>query len=141
MTREPQEQIIAVVNASTHVHGRDFEVVQAAIRKVARENRRIVDPNRVRAELTGEHGLRVDPRAVGATYTALINRGTIIRHGWTTSTDRRGGNAGKPARKYRVIDSAWLNADGQPPPHQPAALPAPVPGQGELFDLTEEATA
>ena len=141
MTREPQEQIIAAVNASTHVHGRDFEVVQAAIRKVARENRRIVDPNRVRDELTGPHGLRVDPRTVGAQYSALLARGILARQGWTVSTDKRGGNAGKPARKYRVIDSAWLNADGQPPPHQPAALPAPVPGQGELFDLTEEATA
>lgn len=129
--RAPQAEIIAAVNASTHVHGGDFETVQDAIRKVARGNRRVVDQNRVRAELSDEHGLRVDPRTVGATYTALINRGTIIRHGWTTSIDRRGGNAGKPARKYRVIDREWLGD----------LTPAPENGlladQGALFDVEE----
>jgi hypothetical protein len=78
--------------------------VEAAIRGDAASHSGHIDPNRVRALLTNEHGLTVYPRVIGATYSALRQAGVLIADGWTTSTDVRGGNAGKPARLYRLVE-------------------------------------
>ena len=62
-----------------------------------------VNPNRVRALLSNEHGLDVNPRMLSAMYSRLRAQGVLRHDGWTTSTDVRGGNAGKPARTWRWV--------------------------------------
>ncbi len=62
-----------------------------------------VDSNRVRAALTGAHGLEVDPRMLSATYGALRATGVLEFAGWTTNTDTAGRNSGKPARLWRLV--------------------------------------
>lgn len=127
-----QRDVIDAVNVSEHVHGRDLERVRAAIREVARAAGGLVDPNVVRARLTDAHGeLVVYPRTIGAQYSGLRSLGIIEQVGWTTSTDRRGRNAGRPARTYRVTNQEWLRGGS------PAAAPEPVfhssAETGELF--------
>jgi hypothetical protein len=63
-----------------------------------------VDPNRVRAALSNEHGLTVSPRALSATYSALASQGVIRSLGWIDRNDDvRGGNAGRPARAWEWV--------------------------------------
>ncbi|MGW9825095.1 hypothetical protein ACUXNS_000079 [Brevibacterium pityocampae] len=132
-TRAPQEDIIAAVNTSTHVHGADFTTIEKAMRAVARDADGIIDPNLVRERLTGPGGeLVVYPRALSARYSRLRQLGVIERAGTTTNRDRRGGNAGKPMHLYRVADEKWLHADDEP------ALPAPE-GPVPAVDLGERA--
>lgn len=65
----------------------------------------IADPNAVRVTLTDAEGVfTVDPRAYAGAWSWLTKRGVLEPHGWTTSTDRRGGNYGKPLRTRRVAD-------------------------------------
>jgi hypothetical protein len=90
--------------ATDPVHRDDRAAVEAAIREDAASHSGQVDPNRVRESLTNEYGLTVYPRVIGATYSALRQAGVLIADGWTTSTDVRGGNAGKPARLYRLLE-------------------------------------
>ena len=79
--------------------------VRAAILADAAGNADRIDPGRVRAILTNQSGLLdVYGRAVGPAYTALRSAGLIRHDGWITSTDRRGGNAGKPAHACRFVD-------------------------------------
>jgi len=61
----------------------------------------------VRTHLTRENAdgssdLVVYPRLLGAIYQALAKKGVLEFAGWTTSTDTRGRNAGRPARSYRL---------------------------------------
>ena len=126
-TRAPQEDIIAAVNASTHVHGEDFKTIEAAMRAVALAADGTIDPNLVRERLTGEHGgLIVYPRALSARYSALRRQGIIERAGTTTNRDRLGGNNGKPMHMYRVVNEKWLHADDEPADPTPDA---PAPGE------------
>lgn len=114
--RGPHEEAVDAVNASTHVHGRDQRRIDTAVRTVARREAGFVDPNMVRAELTNEHGLVVNPRVLSARYRKLLHRGVITPAGTTTNLDIAGGNHGKPMRLYEVTDEAWLNVedgDGQ----------------------------
>ncbi|HET6908877.1 MAG TPA: hypothetical protein VFH54_06015 [Mycobacteriales bacterium] len=78
------------------VHEREREAVVAAIRSDAAANDGHVDPNRVRELVPAWVG----PRVVSATYNALRTRRLLIPAGWTTNTDRRGRNVGKPIRTY-----------------------------------------
>ena len=65
----------------------------------------IADPNAVRVFLSDDDGaLTVDPRALSGAWSWLKRRGVIEPDGWTTNDDKRGGNAGKPLRLYRVVD-------------------------------------
>lgn len=89
--------------ASDRIHATDRAKVEAAIRADAESHGGRIDPNRVREALTNQWGLVVYPRVIGATYSALRQAGVIVPEDWTTSTDTRGGNAGKPARTYRWV--------------------------------------
>ena len=85
------------------IHARDRATIVRAIVAEAHARGGRVDPNRLRARLCDENGnLRVYPRVVGATVHALVRAGVLVPDGWVTSTDRRGRNAGKPARAYRA---------------------------------------
>lgn len=90
--------------AGDPTHADDRATVVAAIVADADKHAGIVDPNRVRAALTGDHGLTVYPRVIGAVYSALAKRGALTVAGVTTNTDTDGGNAGKPQRTYRLTD-------------------------------------
>lgn len=97
-----QLDLLATV-AADRIHTEDRATVEAAIRADAAANGGHVDPNRVRESLTNQYGLTVYSRVIGATYSALRQAGVIRADGWTTSTDVTGGNAGKPARTYRLV--------------------------------------
>jgi len=85
------------------IHERDRGDIVAAIIAAGRAHRlHHVDPNAVRARLAGS----VYPRCIGAVYAALRNAGVLEPVSWTTSTDKAGRNAGKPARLYRLADDA-----------------------------------
>lgn len=80
------------------IHERDRAEVVRAIVAAAEDDDGLVDPGEVRLRLSG----RAYPRVVGATYAALRRAGVLVPVGWTISTDVSGGNAGRPARTYRL---------------------------------------
>lgn len=89
------------------IHERDRGDIVAAIISAGREHRlHHVDPNAVRARLAAS----VYPRCVGAVYAALRRAGVLEPVSWTTSTDKAGRNAGKPARLYRLADDGLEQA-------------------------------
>jgi hypothetical protein len=67
-----------------------------------------VNPNMVRAYLSNAHGLTIEPRR----YSAFWHRASkgkdafLVADGWVENTDRKGGNAGKPLRRYRLRESS-----------------------------------
>lgn len=90
--------------AGDPLHEPDRRVIVAAIVHVARAHGGRVDMNAVRAELVdGNNNMVVYPRVIGAVVSALAQRGVLVADGWTVSEDRRGGNAGKPQRLYRLV--------------------------------------
>lgn len=98
MDPETAARVAEVAEAAHNRPAKD--VVVAAIRAVAVEHDGAVDPNVVRARLAS---LNVHPRVVGSVYSHLVAAGALVQTGWTTSTDTRGGNAGKPCRVYRYV--------------------------------------
>ena len=80
------------------MHAAERQAVIDAIVAVARRDGD-TDPNRVRPHIPSWVG----PRVVSATWGALRNRGLLEPIGWTTNTDAKGRNVGKPQRKYRVV--------------------------------------
>ena len=66
-----------------------------------------IDPNVVRARIPPW----VQPQLVGPTYRAMTLAGDIEPDGWTTNTDTKGRNSGKPLRTYRLV----TDADRTPP--------------------------
>lgn len=99
---EGTARLLAAVASSPDNAGARTAIVQA-IAGDAAAHAGSVDPNRVRERLSGEHGLTVPSRLVGAVYSALARQGHLVPDGWTTSTDVAGGNSGKPARLYRLV--------------------------------------
>ena len=85
---------------------RDRAHIVAAMVAAAELDHGTVDPNRVRALLSNDHGLTVAPRMLSATYSHLRREGVLTPVGWTTNRDVRGGNAGKPLRLYRWTGEA-----------------------------------
>jgi hypothetical protein len=71
---------------------------------VARANGGLVNVNDLRDWLhePGREPWLTKPQLVGAVVSALARARTIRPAGWTVSTDRRGGNAGKPCRVWRL---------------------------------------
>lgn len=58
-----------------------------------------VDPNIVRDIMAGQ----IEPRRYSAFWSRAAGKnGFLVADGWTTNTDTRGGNAGKPQRMYRL---------------------------------------
>jgi hypothetical protein len=81
----------------------DRALIAAAIRRVAARDGGRVDTNHVRAELTGEHGLTVNPRVLSASYMALKHAGVLRWDGEWTEIRDTAGNSGKPTRVYQFI--------------------------------------
>lgn len=80
--------------------------IVAAIRRVAMRDGGRVDSNLVRAELTNEHGLTVNPRVLSASYMALKHAGVLRWDGEWTEIRDTAGNTGKPQRVYRYVGEA-----------------------------------
>lgn len=86
------------------LHDNDRHRIVEAIVDEANAHSGRVNPNRVRARLTHpvSEELDVNPRVVGAVYSALAGAGVLAFDDFVLNTDRRGGNAGKPCRAYRL---------------------------------------
>jgi hypothetical protein len=100
------QAIVDLLNGDP-LHDTDRARIVDAIVTDAHEHDGVVDPNRVRARLTrvnadGSTDLVVYPRVIGAVYQGLTKAGALEFAGWIDSTDTRGGNAGRPARSYRL---------------------------------------
>lgn len=90
---------------------RDRDRIDQAIQRVAARHGGLVDPNHIRAELTNEHGLTVNPRALSARYMALTHAGVLVwepddPRAWSINDDVRGGNAGKWQKVRRWVGAA-----------------------------------
>jgi hypothetical protein len=88
----------------------DRAQIAAAIRRVAMRDGGRVDTNLVRAELTGEHGLTVNPRVLSASYMALKHAGVLRWDGEWTEIRDAAGNSGKPQRVYRYVSGRRSDA-------------------------------
>ena len=80
------------------MHAAERQAVIDAITAVARRDGD-TDPNRVRPLIPSW----VSPQVVSATWGALRNRNLLEPTGWTTNTDAKGRNVGKPQRIYRWV--------------------------------------
>lgn len=96
--------------AGDPIHSRDRELIVRAVHAEAEAHAGVIDPNRLRARLTGEHGLVVYHACIGATIQSLRKAGVIEAHGWTVNTDSHGRNVGKPARVWRLVSSVEVAA-------------------------------
>ena len=79
-------------------HRTDRQIILDAIETVAARNGGDVDPNELRAEVTG----LVQPNVIGATIQALTRSGRLVVTGWTVTTNSTSGNTGRPCRTYRL---------------------------------------
>ena len=79
-------------------HRTDRQIILDAIETVAARNGGDVDPNELRAEVTG----LVQPNVIGATIRALTRAGRLVVTGWTVTTNSTSGNTGRPCRCYRL---------------------------------------
>ena len=62
-----------------------------------------VDPNEVRALLSNDYGLTIEPRRYSAFWSRAAGKnGFLIADGWTINDDAKGHNKGKPQRMYRL---------------------------------------
>jgi len=101
--------LLDAVADDTSPLGQDhYALVIDAFREAARLDAGVVDPNRVRSLLAEKDGYAVESHVLSAAYARARATGrgrtTLIeRHGWTTNTDTRGRNGGKPLRTYRWI--------------------------------------
>lgn len=84
--------------AGDRVHRTDRQIILDAIETVAARNGGTVDPNELRAEVTG----LVQPNVIGATIHALTRAGRLVVTGWTVTTHSTSGNTGRPCRTYRL---------------------------------------
>lgn len=92
--------------ADSHDHAHHRTEIERVILAVALEHDGHIDPNTVRRRLPAW----VQPQLVGPTYRALALAREIEPAGWTTNTDTRGRNTGKPARCYRLVTDAERQA-------------------------------
>lgn len=93
--------LLALVSGDVR-HADDRRRIIEAIQQTAAEHDGWVDPNRMRALLTNEHGSTVYPAVIGAVVHALRQRGVLVDAGWTVTTGSRSGNTGRPARLHRL---------------------------------------
>ena len=69
----------------------------------------IVSQNDVRAALSNEYGLTIEPHRYSAFWLRAQREG-VLRWDrkdalcWDVNTDRASGNAGKPQRRYRLVE-------------------------------------
>jgi hypothetical protein len=99
-----QLDLLAVAENPHPLAERDRIAITAAVLADANTHDGIVDPNRVRAALSNDHGLTVHSQALSATYSALARRGVLRSLGWIgTNDDKASGNAGRPARLWQWV--------------------------------------
>jgi len=100
---EHTQAVLALVRGNP-LHDRDRERIVAAIFDEAKEHGGRVNPNRVRSRLTSpiSNQLDVNPRVIGAVYSALTGAGVLAFVDFCVSTDTAGKNRGKPARVYHL---------------------------------------
>ena len=98
------DQLDLLATDPTPLFADDKARIRAAVLADADTHGGVIDPNRVREALSNKHGLDVRPRLLSATYHHLRCSGAISPDGWTENTDKRGGNAGKPLRLYRLVN-------------------------------------
>ena len=81
----------------------EVELICAGIVAVERDG--LEDPNALRDWLRDDdHDVWLTkPHLVGSVVHRLAQAGLLKPAGWTVSTDRRGGNAGKPCRVWRLV--------------------------------------
>lgn len=86
------------------VTSEDRARIDAAIRSDAAAHAGVIDPNRVRAALSGPDGLTVSSQALSARYSQLAAAEDIESLGYVgVNDDTRSGNAGKPQRHWRWV--------------------------------------
>lgn len=85
-----------IADSDDHAHHRTE--IQRIIFAVAFEHNGKIDPNVVRRRLPSW----VQPQLIGPTYRSLVLADEIGVDGWTTNTDTKGRNSGKPLRTYRI---------------------------------------
>jgi hypothetical protein len=85
-----------IAGSDDHAHHR--AEIERTIWAVALDYDGHINPNHVRARIP----TWVQPQLVGPTYRAMTLAGDIEPDGWTTNTDTRGRNSGKPLRMYRI---------------------------------------
>lgn len=96
--------------ANDVTHADDAARIRAAILADGRAHHGRIDSNRVREALRNDDELGeldVYHKVIGAIYSALRSKGYIVRNGYIDSTDKRGGNAGKPVPAWRLTESGW----------------------------------
>lgn len=94
----------AVVDDVAHREGAelDWNTFTLACRMAATPEGQ-VDPNEVRALLSHDGGLVMDPRRYASFWRrASLADGFLTVAGWTTNTDAAGRNRGKPLRLYAL---------------------------------------
>lgn len=90
--------------AAPRLHNDDHLRIREAIQADAHTHGGLIDQNRVRARLTNEHGLTVDPHQLSGTYSRMRREQLIERSDqWSVNDDKRGRNAGKPVLMWRWI--------------------------------------
>lgn len=94
---EPTADTLRLLNADP-CHRTDRQIILDAIETVAARNGGDLDPNELRAEVSGQ----VEPHTIGATIYALKCAKRLIPTGWTVTTGSTTGNNGKPCRTYRL---------------------------------------
>jgi hypothetical protein len=63
----------------------------------------VVDPNVIRGYLSNQYGLTIEPRRYSAFWSRAAGKnGFLVADGWVTNDDTKGGNRGKPLRRYRL---------------------------------------
>ena len=98
----PEPTTDEVCDSMWNRHDRQRAVIVQAIEAVALVNGGQVDMNAVRDTLASES---VVPQLVGAVVNVLLRQGRLVEDGWTTNTDKRGRNAGRPSRLYRLVNN------------------------------------
>lgn len=89
-----------IADSDDHAHHR--AEIERVILAVALEHDGHINPNVVRDRIPAW----VQPQLVGPTYRAMTLAGDIEPDGWTTNSDLKGRNSGKPARCYRLVSEA-----------------------------------
>ena len=107
----PSEPITGETRAAVELVSQDWRAdedwrrfkaacMSAAHRSIAGNH---VDPNDVRAVLTNDYGLTIEPRRYSAFWARAAGKnGFLDADGWVINNDSHGRNQGKPLRRYRL---------------------------------------
>jgi hypothetical protein len=105
------EQLLLIADEPTPSAAEDSERIRSAILADGKAHHGLIDSNRVRESLRNHdamENLDVFHKRIGAQYSALRQRGLIVRQGYIESTDTHGGNAGKPVPRWRLTEAGWI---------------------------------